>query len=186
MILSRNFFRISPLSDALWFQAATTEIFLRDADNANTFSKLRSELSLCCLHAEGQSDEFQQSETELRQHLERSKTEGAQVRNFYEETRTANASIAPKATRLRARELQLVTEVATLRHEETELQGQLQNLHDVKHRHQSVIYTEKRDADNLRNMSGKKTFGGWPSLKDQPSENLGIQERAKAVKQLEF
>ena len=42
-------------------------------------------------HAEGQSEEFPQSQRRLRQNLERSNSEGVQERNPSEETRTANA-----------------------------------------------------------------------------------------------
>ena len=73
------------------------------------------------LHAEGQSDELQQSQAVLRQHLERSNTEGAQLMNLYEETRIANASIAPELTRPLAREDQLSTRVSKMRNQETEL-----------------------------------------------------------------
>ena len=52
-------------------------------------------------HAEGQSDEFQQSQ--LRQQWERSYTEGAQLRNVREQTRTAIARSAPEVVRLQAR-----------------------------------------------------------------------------------
>ena len=60
--------------------------------------------------------------------MERSNTEGAEFRSSYEETRTANAGVAPEAVRLRARGAQPVNEVSTLQNRETELQGQLQNL----------------------------------------------------------
>ena len=58
-----------------------------------------------------------------------SNAEGVQVRNLCEETTTANASFAPEVARLPAREAQLPTRVSKLRNQETELQGQLQNLH---------------------------------------------------------
>ena len=73
-------------------QEATSEMIRRDAHSADTLSQLRSELRNYHLRAEDQSDEFQQSHTGLRQHLERSETEGAQFRNLYEETRTGNVS----------------------------------------------------------------------------------------------
>ena len=62
------------------------------------------------------------------QHLERSNTEGAQLRNLFEETRNFNASVAPAATNLKARGAQLFTRVSTMQNQETELQGQLQNV----------------------------------------------------------
>ena len=71
----------------------------RDAHNADTLSQLRSELQHYHLHAEGHSAEFQQTQTEVLQHLERSNTEGTQFRRQDEETRTANAGIAPEVTR---------------------------------------------------------------------------------------
>ena len=55
-----------------------------------------SELQHYCFHAEGQSDEFEQSQAEWRQHFVRANTEGAQFRNLYEDTRIANAGIAPE------------------------------------------------------------------------------------------
>ena len=56
--------------------------------------------------------------------MERSNTEGAQLRNLSEEMRTANASIAPEFTRLHAREAQrhrmlLPSEVAAVIQEVT-------------------------------------------------------------------
>ena len=62
------------------------------------------------------------------QHLERSNTDGALFKHLCEETRTANAGIAPEVTRLRAQEAQLITEVLTLQNRETEVLGQLRNL----------------------------------------------------------
>ena len=79
----------------------------RDADKADTLSQLGSELQLYHLHVESESDEFRQSHAEMRQHLERSNTERAQFRRLHEETRTANASVAPEVTHLRAKEKQL-------------------------------------------------------------------------------
>ena len=73
-------------------------------------------------HAEGQFGEFQQAE--LRQH-----SEGAQLRNLCEETRTPNVSVAPEVTRLQAREAQLSTRVSTLQNRDEELQRQLPNHH---------------------------------------------------------
>ena len=61
--------------------------------------------------------------------MERSNTEGTQFKGLHEETRSVNASIAPEVVRIQAREAQLVTDVTSLQKQETELQGQLQNLH---------------------------------------------------------
>ena len=63
-----------------------------------------------------------------KQHLERSNTEGARLRNLLEETRTANANVAPEVTRPHPREAQLTTRVSTMTNHETEFKGQLQNL----------------------------------------------------------
>ena len=62
----------------------------------------------------GQSDEFQLSQEELRELLERSIKVGAQFKNLYEGTRTAYVGIPPEVSRLRAREAELITEVSTL------------------------------------------------------------------------
>ena len=70
---------------------------------------------------EGQSDEFQQSQAELKQNMERSNTEGAQLRNLYEKTRNANANIATDVVRLQARGAPPTTRVSTMRSQETEL-----------------------------------------------------------------
>ena len=64
----------------------------------------------------------------MRQTFERSSTEGAQLRILSEETRTANANIAPGITRLHARESQLPIGVSGMRNHETEFQGQLQHV----------------------------------------------------------
>ena len=72
---------------------------------------------------------FNKSQAELGQNLERTNTEGAQFRGLAEETRTANASIAPEVSRIRCREGQLSTRASAMR---TELQGQLQNLQQEK------------------------------------------------------
>ena len=61
--------------------------------------------------------------------MERSNTGGAQFRSLHEDTRTANAGIPHEFNRLRAREVQFVTEVSTTQNQETELQGHLLNLH---------------------------------------------------------
>ena len=108
---------------------ATAEMMRRDTYQEEVLSQLRSELQLYNRHAEGPPDEFQQSQAQVRHTLERSNTEGVRLRNLCEETRTANASIAPEVTRLQAREVQLPTRVSTMRSQETELQGQLPNLH---------------------------------------------------------
>ena len=71
-----------------------------DAHSAEVLSHLRSELQNYHLHAEGQSDEFQQSQEKLRRYLERSTTEGVQFRSPNEENRTATAGIEPQANRL--------------------------------------------------------------------------------------
>ena len=80
------------------------------------------------LRAEGQSDEFHQFHTELRQQLERSSTGYAQFWSLHEETRTANVGLAPEVTRSRAGEEQLATDVSRIQNGETELPGQLQTL----------------------------------------------------------
>ena len=85
-------------------QEATAEMIRRDAHSADTLSQLRSEFQLHHLHAESQTDEFQQCEAGVRHYLERSNTYGGQFRSHYEETSTAIASIAPEVSRLRARE----------------------------------------------------------------------------------
>ena len=64
----------------------------------------------------------------MRQTFERSSTEGAQLRILSEETRTANANIAPDITRLQTRESQLPSRVSAMRNHETELQGQSQHI----------------------------------------------------------
>ena len=50
----------------------------RDAHSAEVLSHVGSELQRYHLHAEVQSDEFQHSQTELNQYLERANTEGSQ------------------------------------------------------------------------------------------------------------
>ena len=76
----------------------------RDARSAGVLSEFRGALQYCHLHATGHADQFQQSQAEWREQLTWSSTEGAQFRIRYEETRTANDSIAPEVTRLQARE----------------------------------------------------------------------------------
>ena len=107
-------------------QEATAEMIRRDAHSADTLSQLRSAFQLYHLHAESQTDGFQRSQAGVRHDLERSNTYGGQFRSQYEETSTAIASIATEVSRLRAREEQLVTDVSTLQHRDSELQGQLQ------------------------------------------------------------
>ena len=51
-----------------------------------------------------------------------------QLRNLCEETRTANARIAPEVVLLQAREAQLSNRVSRMQSQETELEGQLENL----------------------------------------------------------
>ena len=97
-------------------QEATTEMMRTDTDNAGILS-----LQFNRLQAEGQFDEFPHSQPELMQYLERPNAEGAQFRSLLEETRIANARIAPEVTHLRAREAQLVTKVSTIQNQETEL-----------------------------------------------------------------
>ena len=72
----------------------------RDTRKLEVVSQSISELQHYHRHAEGQSHEFQQSQAELRQHLGRSNTEGAQLMNLCEETRIANGRIAPKVGRV--------------------------------------------------------------------------------------
>ena len=86
--------------------------------------------------------------------MERSNTEGAQFRNLYDETRTANAGTAPEVTHLRAREALLITEVSTLPNRETELPGQLltpcqEHAHVNARVNQSQI---TNDSMNIRNQ----------------------------------
>ena len=50
--------------------------------------------------------------------MDRSNTQGAQLRNLYEETRNANASIAPEGTRLQAQRVQLPTRASTMRNQD--------------------------------------------------------------------
>ena len=57
-------------------QEATAEMMRRDTRNLEVVSQLRSELQKYHLHAEGQSDGFQQTEADLRHMLETSNTEG--------------------------------------------------------------------------------------------------------------
>ena len=90
-----NQLRHSKLSDTLWV------------------SQLRSELRHCRPHSVGQSDKFQQSQAEWKQILERSNTQGVQLRHLCEETRTAP----------------VLHKNLLLQCEIKELQGQLQNLH---------------------------------------------------------
>ena len=97
---------------------ATAEMVRRDTRKEEVLSQLRSELQDYHHHAEGQSEEFPQSQAELRHNLERSNAEGVQVRNL-EKTRTANASIAPEVVRLKARNAQLSTRGSTMRIQET-------------------------------------------------------------------
>ena len=75
----------------------------RDTYQEEVLSGSRRELRYYHHHAEGQFQEFQHSQAEPRQHLERSSAEGVQLRNLRPETRIANASIAP----LQAREAAL-------------------------------------------------------------------------------
>ena len=86
------------------FQEATEEMMQRDTRDQEACSQLRSELQHYHRHAVGQADECQQFQAELRQHLQRSNGEGEQLRNLYEETGNANASVATE----------LVTEVSTM------------------------------------------------------------------------
>ena len=85
----------------------------------------------------------------MTKNLKRSNTEGAQSRNLFGETRTANASVAPEVSRLQAREPQLSTRVSTKRKQETDLQGQLQNVHQEKYSDQ---YSNESNS-NHRNSS---------------------------------
>ena len=102
---------------------AMAERMRRDIHQEEVLSLLRSELqNHHHHHTGGRSEEFQQSQAELRHNLERSNAEGVQVRNLWEETRTANASIAPEVARLQAREAQLSTRVSTMRSQESECQ----------------------------------------------------------------
>ena len=115
-------------------QEAATEMMRRDADNAEMLSQFRSELRFHRLQTEGWSDEFQHYQSELRQQLDRSSTESSQFRSLCEETKTANALITPDVVRLQVREAQQYTRVSTLQNQETELQGQLQNLRQAEAR----------------------------------------------------
>ena len=90
------------------------EIMRRDTRNLEVVFKKRSEL--------------QRHQAELRHILGRSKQKAYIWRNGCEETRTENARIAPKFTRLQAREAQLSTRVSIKRNQETELHGPLQDL----------------------------------------------------------
>ena len=130
--------RHSKLSDSL-VQEATVEMIRRHAHIADTLFRLRSELQHDHRHTERQSDEFQQCQAQLGQLLGRSNTEGAQLRNLFEQTRTVNASIAPEVTRLHAPEAQLSTSVSTIGSQETELQGQLLNLHQENARVNALV-----------------------------------------------
>ena len=59
-------------------QEPTAEMIRRDAHSAEVLSHFGNELQRYHLHAEVQSDEFQHSQTELNQYLERANTEGSQ------------------------------------------------------------------------------------------------------------
>ena len=113
----RNYFRPSPITRNTATHSGSRSYSKNDtgdARNAQRHFELRCELQLHRLHSESQSDEFEHSQ------------ESAQFKNQNVETRTANVSIAPEFTCLRVRDSQLVTEVSTLRKQETELQIQLQ------------------------------------------------------------
>ena len=68
------------------FHEAAAEMMRRNTHREEVVSQLRSEPQHYHRHAEGQSDAFQQSQAALRQHLERSDTEGAQFGSRHEET----------------------------------------------------------------------------------------------------
>ena len=99
-----------------------------DAHNADTHPQLRSELLQYHLQAEGQPGEFQQSEAEQRQHLERLDTEGAQFRSLFEETRTENAGKCTRSQSLTSWRRNNSSPTSQRFNRDTELQGQLQNL----------------------------------------------------------
>ena len=73
-----------------------------------------------------------------------------------EETRTANASIAPEVTRLQAREAQQSTTVSTMRNHETGLQGQLLNLRQENARINALMNEIQitNSSMNTRNQGG--------------------------------
>ena len=81
---------------------ATAEMMRRQPHQEAVVSQFRSELQHYYHPLESPSEEFQQSQAELRHIVERSNAEGTQLRNLIEESRTANASIAPELTRLQA------------------------------------------------------------------------------------
>ena len=73
---------LEKLSDTLWFKMPQQRRCAGTLTSADVLSQLISELRHSHFHAESQSDEFQQSQAELGQHLERANAEGAQLRNF--------------------------------------------------------------------------------------------------------
>ena len=105
----------------------TAEMMRRGTHQQEALSQLRSQLQYFH-HAQGLSEEFQQSQAELTLILERSNAAGVQLRNLCDETRIASASVVPEVSRLQAREAQLPTSASEVRNQETELQAQLLTL----------------------------------------------------------
>ena len=75
-----------------------------------------------------------------------------EVLSSHEETRTANACIAPEVTRPQAGEAQLSTRVSTMRSQETELQGQLQKLRQENNRINALM-------NHLQNINSSVNTG---------------------------
>ena len=131
-------------------------------------------------HAEGQSDEFQQSQAELRQQWERAFTEGAQLRNVREGTRTANARSASEVVRPRAREAQLSTKVSTMQSQETtDLQGQLQNLHPETARINDLINQIQTSRDSMNNYESRIVHRKSRRRKSSKCEGSKFLEQGK-------
>ena len=118
--------RQSRLSDNL-FQEATADMVRRDFRKADTLSQLRSDFRLYRLRAEGQSEKFDNLKQNWRNiwndHTQKAHSSGTC-------TRRPELRMSVLDQKLLASELeksQLVTDVSSLRNQETELQGHLQN-----------------------------------------------------------
>ena len=87
-------------------QEATAETIRRDARNADTLSQLRCELQHDHLHAEAQSDEFQQSRIDTKIGTIEYRR-GAQFRSLNEESGTANVGKLLQSSRRTTRHRRL-------------------------------------------------------------------------------
>ena len=135
----------------------------RDTHDLEVVIQARSELEHYHRHAECQSDEFQQSQAELRQNLERSNAEGAQLRNLCEETRTANARFARAVGRPQTRKARLSTRVSAM-------QSQMQ-----KKKRENQVNLKEQDT-YLRSYQPGETLRNTTSTKVRPHKDHQLQE----------